>query len=95
MPSLEISAGPPPVFRWTTGCGAASFAVYDLRSGFALWHLEPQSRRLLPPLTYGVVPAGVREVHPPEALQSGTQYGVYLKWVVGTDTLDGNFPFTP
>ena len=44
---------------------------------------------------YGVVPAGTEVLHAPEPLQPGTQYGVYVAIVVGTDTLSSIGNFTP
>lgn len=91
---LDVSTGSTPTFTWTTGCEATALTVFD-RTGAPLWAIAPLNNRILSPVTYGVVPTGVREIHPPEALQTGTEYNLFLKWLAGTDTLAATFPFTP
>lgn len=98
---VAASAGLTPTFTWTPACEAVnfetvSFAVFDLTTGFALWSIEAQARRIRPPVTYGVVPTGVKELHAPEALLSGKQYGVFVVAVRGADTVKGTaLTFTP
>ena len=70
-------------------------AVFSPLTGFPVWHLTADTRRIPNPLTYGVVPLGTKVLHTAEALQTGTRYGVYVAILVGTDTLKSIGGFTP
>ena len=70
-------------------------AVYDTGTGFEVWHLTANTRSIPKPVVYGVVPAGAKALHAAEPLQPGTGYGVYLAFLVGTDTLASATSFTP
>lgn len=92
---VAVSGGLNPTITWAAECGAQVVAVYDVLTGFELWHLTANTRSIPKPVVYGVVPAGVKALHAAEPLQPGTGYGVYLAFLVGTDTLASATSFTP
>ena len=93
--AVSVVGGLNPTITWAAECEAQVVAVYDPRTGFDVWHLTANTRSIPKPVVYGVVPAGVMALHAAEPLQPGTGYGVYLAFLVGTDTLASATPFTP
>jgi hypothetical protein len=92
---VSVSGGLNPTITWAAECGAQEVAVYDVRTGFDMWHLTANARSIPKPVVYGVVPAGAKVLHSAEALQPGMGYGVYVAILVGTDTLASVTNFTP
>ncbi len=95
VPRMTVSAGLTPTISWQTGCPAIELGVYELTTGLTTWALRANLRPIPTPVTYGIVPVGVTEVHPAAALQPSIRYGVLLSVVVGTDTATGVQEFTP
>jgi hypothetical protein len=69
--------------------------VYPTISGIPVWELSAHTRSIPKPVTYGVVPTGVTELHTAEVLHSGAEYGVLVTIVAGIDTLATIATFTP
>jgi hypothetical protein len=93
--AVGVSGGLNPTITWAAECGAEVVTVYDARTGFEAWHLTANTRSIPKPVVYGVVPAGTKALHAAEALQSGMGYGVYVAFLVGTDTLASVTVFAP
>lgn len=92
---LTIGAGTTPSISWAASCPAEFLAVIDPASGLPLWQLRANTRKILKPVTYGLVPAGVTEEHNAEILQVGISYDVLVSIVTGSDTLSTLGTFTP
>jgi hypothetical protein len=93
--AISVSGGLTPTIAWAAECEAQVVAVYDVLTGFEVWHLTAHTRSIPKPVVYGVVPAGAKVLHSAEPLQPGTGYGVYVAILVGTDTLVRIDNFTP
>lgn len=91
---VSVSGGLNPTITWAAECGAQEVFVYDVSTGFEVWHLTANTRSIPKPVVYGVVPAGAKVLHAAEPLQPGTGYGVYVAVLVGTDTLASIGTFT-
>jgi hypothetical protein len=77
---------------------AHKLSVYVAATDLPVWEIDGTSTQAFQdPVTYGVVPAGVTEVHAAEALQRGTRYGVRLVRYHETtaDSIVGTVTFTP
>ena len=92
---ITVGAGTMPTISWAANCPAVSLAVYSAATGIPVWEIVAVRRQIPKPVTYGIVPGGVFEEHPAEALQAGTAYGVYVQILIGTDTLGAIAVFTP
>ena len=92
---ITVGAGTMPTISWAANCPAVSLAVYSAATGIPVWEIVADRRQIPKPVTYGIVPGGVFEEHPAEALQAGTAYGVYVQILIGTDTLGAIAVFTP
>jgi hypothetical protein len=84
--AVTISAGTSPDISWAAPCNAEALDVFHAVTGTAVWQLRAASKGIPKPVAYDVVPAGVTEEHPAEALHAGTTYGVLITIV----TLDGS-----
>jgi hypothetical protein len=98
--STEVSAGTTPRFTWTPTCRLFLLLVEPAAAGTDWWSIISDSVNLIaPPITYGVVPSGVREGDPPAPLVAGTAYDVYLYRWTGPGAQDGvlagSATFTP
>jgi hypothetical protein len=90
---LTTSTGPTPTIDWNHDCPADELAVYDVGTGHTLWALRRGVLGIAPPVTYGVVPSGIIEVHGAEPLLPATNsYALYLTFPSG---MEGSFPFQP
>ena len=93
---VTASAGTSPRISWVADCQAVKFAVFSPTTSAAIWQLRADRKGIPKPVDYGVVPAGVREEHPAEALQVGTSYGVFITILSSRgDTLSVIAVFTP
>ena len=92
---ITIGAGTTPTISWAANCPAVTLAVYQAATGIPVWEIRADRRQIPKPVTYGIVPGGVFEEHPAEALQAGTAHGVYVQILIGTDTLGAIAGFTP
>jgi len=95
---VSVSSGLTPEINWTSDCGAHKLSVYVAATNLPVWGIDGTSTQAFQdPVTYGVVPAGVAEVHAAEALRRGTRYGVRLVRYHETtaDSIIGTATFTP
>lgn len=95
---ISVSRGLTPDISWGSICSAHKLSVYVAATDLPVWDIDGTSTQAFQdPVTYGVVPAGVTEVHAAEALQRGTRYGVRLVRYHETtaDSIVGTVTFTP
>ena len=76
--TVTISRGASPDISWAASCEAEALDVFVATTGTAAWQLRAASRGIPKPVAYGMVPVGVTELHPAEALQVGATYGVFV-----------------
>ena len=70
------------VFSWSPACRLTGWNIEPVGSGADQWLvLYEGSNSIPPPVTYGVVPDGAREIHAAENLIPGNEYELYLvRW---------------
>ena len=88
--SITVTAGSELTFSWAPNCRLMGWNIEPAGSGADQWLvLSEGSNSIEPPITYGVVPEGAREIHAAEDLVPGTEYDLYLfKWI-GPGAQDG------
>jgi len=93
---ITVGSGLTPTISWAASCPAIALAVFSPVTGLPTWELEADTKQIPKPVTYGVVPSGVIEVHAAVALQPGAQYNVLVRLVTTHgDTLGEIDTFTP
>jgi hypothetical protein len=98
--SISVATSPEVSFSWSPDCRLTGWNIEPVGLGNDMWLvLWEGGNEITPPVTYGVVPAGAREIHPAEVLVSGTEYNLILfKWT-GPGLQDGEIldtiHFTP
>lgn len=97
---VSVSSGATPTFAWTPLCSLFFVLVEPESSGADQWGVISDSTNAIsPPVVYGVVPPGARELTPPEALVSGITYEVLVFRWTGPGEEDGELvgqqKFTP
>ena len=88
--SITVTAGAELTFAWAPNCRLMGWNIEPVGSGADQWLvLSEGANSISPPITYGVVPEGAREIHAAEALVPGVEYTLYLfKWI-GPGPQDG------
>jgi hypothetical protein len=90
--SVAVSTGSQPVFDWDPACSIAQLNIeeggglkWGIHTDASVWNDPVQANLIVPPVTYGVVPAGSEQFGPPdvpfgppEPLSSGTTYEITL-----------------
>jgi len=97
--TIAVSSGTSPSFNWTPACRL--FFVNVELGATDQWNIASDSTNAIaPPVQYGVVPAGARQLTPNVTpLQAGQTYDVNLFYWTGPGAQDGSFigsqNFTP
>lgn len=88
--SITVTTDPELSFTWSPDCRLMGWNIEPSGSGEDQWLvLSEGSNSIEPPITYGVVPDGAREIHAAEDLIPGVEYKLYLfKWI-GPGAQDG------
>jgi hypothetical protein len=77
---IAVSAGTPPQFSWDASCHAWRLGVQELATEHWIWEIEGDGySALVPPVVYGVVPAGAHHSSgpvPTPGLVKGERYHV-------------------
>jgi hypothetical protein len=88
--ALTATAGTVPSFSWTPQCRLAFVLVEAPEGGGDVWFIfTPGQNALVPPVTYGELPAGAEEIAAPEPLQAGVTYEVIVARWIGPGDDDG------
>ena len=77
--TVTVSGDTPPVFNWDPACSVAHLLIeaeggsdlWFIFTDDAVWDNPAQANLITPPVTYGILPTGVQESGPPEAVTSG------------------------
>src|SRR5688572_26515771 len=86
-----VTVGASVVFDWSPRCAVSLLLVE--RGAHDMWSIvppatginSPETRNLImPPVTYGQVPAGIISTHGPEPLVAGVSYELILWRVIGS-----------
>jgi hypothetical protein len=98
--TVTATTGPTPTFSWTPRCRVLGLIVETAESGHDHWLiLTPSENALVPPVTFGDVPARAEETTPPEPLEADTAYNVGVWRWIGPGHDDGEVigfqTFTP
>ncbi len=89
--SAAVTGGSSLSFDWQPRCAVALLLVEEVQHGEDQWGAQtPEStwsdanaaNRILPPVQYGVLPAGTEEVQPPTTLVPGQAYHLVLWRVI-------------
>ena len=77
--------GLPPQFSWSPPCPMGEISVDGASSAANMWLIvTTDSNRVLPPLRYGQVPAGMQQLSSAQRLAPGAVYTVSVwRWVSG------------
>ena len=88
--SITVATGPELSFSWSPACRLMGWNIEPAGSADDQWLvLSEGSNSIAPPITYGVVPEGAREIHEAEVLAPGAEYDLHLfKWT-GPGAQDG------
>ncbi len=93
--AVTITAGTHPSISWAADCQASVLIVFSAPTATEVWTLVARQKEIPKPVQYGVNPPGARVAHAAEALTPGTEYGVLVSVVNGSDTLTSVDYFTP
>jgi hypothetical protein len=102
--SLEVSDGTTPTFSWSPPHPVYEVGVYKMSGSDFVWGLNIDGSAadavelgIVPPIEYGVVPAGAYAPVSPSALMAGTLYRVYVACATEWYTVKevGSATFTP
>ncbi|HSM06773.1 MAG TPA: hypothetical protein VK858_19260 [Longimicrobiales bacterium] len=94
---VQISGGTSPTVSWSPACPVALFLVegdeegdtWSMNTDEDTWGTPSQANRIEPPVTYGVVPAGIDDTYGPLPLIAGRRYEVILWRIPPTGNFDG------
>ena len=88
--TATVSTDPDVTFSWSPDCRLMGWLIEPANSGSDVWLvLHEGSNSIEPPITYGVVPAGAREIQEAQDLIPGMEYKLILwKWT-GPGDQDG------
>jgi hypothetical protein len=87
---MSISPGSSPTVNWTPAIKLFLVLVEPDSSGADVWAVISDSTNAIsPPVTYGVTPAGAREMRSPATLTPGVAYKVILFQWTGPGRQDG------
>ena len=87
---VSVASGTMPAFTWTPACSLFLVLVEPDSSGADQWSVISDSTNAIsPPVTYGVIPPGARELDPPTPLVSGVTYEVFVFRWTGPGKQDG------
>jgi len=88
--SITVTTNPDLSFSWAPNCRLMGWNIEPTGSGEDQWLVFSEgSNSIEPPIIYGVVPDGAREIHAAEVLVPGLEYDLYLfKWI-GPGDQDG------
>ena len=97
--TITVSSGTSPSFNWTPTC-RLFFVNVELGATDQWSIISDSTNAIAPPVQYGVVPAGARQLTPNATpLQAGQTYDVNLFYWTGPGAQDGTFMgsknFTP
>jgi hypothetical protein len=88
--TITVSAGTTPQFSWSPACRLFFLIVEPAATGDDLWLIITEgANQILPPVRYGTVPPGARELAPPTPLVAGTEYKVAVARYTGPGPQDG------
>src|SRR5262245_29356309 len=77
--TVTVSPGTSPTFSWTPSEAGSWLSVEDLNNGADQWVITSDSTNaIVPPVHYGDLPEGARELRAPVALTAGTSYYLLL-----------------
>ena len=77
--TVTVSPGTSPTFSWTPSEAGSWLSVEAVEDGADQWVITTDSTNaIVPPVRYGIVPEGARELRAPVALTRGTTYLLLL-----------------
>jgi hypothetical protein len=84
--TLTVAVQEKTVAQWVPACKINRLVATTADFGQDMWAIESTTlpNDLIGPITYGELPAGAAQEHPPQLLQAGTSYTVVLS-VVDSD----------
>ena len=91
--STSLSAAQTPRFDWSPRCGVTNLTVTLLPSPpgndpVVVWNISaPESSKMGPPVSYGVIPRGATAQSAAQPLVSGVRYRVNILTTVGGDAI--------
>jgi hypothetical protein len=96
--AVSVSAGVTPSVNWSPACRVSFLDVVSF--GVSQWRVTSDSANLItPPVQYGVVPSGARQIAAPVILQAGFNYSVIIGRWIGPKATDlenvGTLAFMP
>ena len=88
--TVAVSSGTTPTFTWAPSYRLFFVLVEPAQSGADLWSVGSDGTNAIrPPVIYGTVPNGARELQSVTPLVTGATYDVYVYRWTGPGTQDG------